>query len=277
MQELLHTLVFSLISGFTEFIFVPVSAHQLLYSIFTDTRLNNQALLLAIHIGSLLALLLHCGNRLKALRVEKRSSKSTKRRRNRQSDPTAVMDMRIINTAAVPVVLSFLIPSGVLKRFLSPGWMTLFLIIYGIILFIPSVIRSGNKNARSYTMFDGLLMGLAGVLGIIPGIGRLGCMHTMGLVRGADRDYALDLSLLISVPVLIASACVDVYGAVVVAATPTGVQMLGCFLSSVASFGGGYLSILLLRMVCRRSNTSFFVYYNWGLAAFMFLLYLIIY
>ena len=56
----------------------------------------------------------------------------------------------------------------------------------------------------------------------------------MGLVRGADRDYALDLSLLISVPVLIASACVDVYGAVVVAATPTGVQMLGCFLASVA-------------------------------------------
>lgn len=277
MQDLLHTLVFSLISGFAEFIFTPVSAHQLLYSILTDTQLDSQTLRLAIHTGSLVALLLHCSNRLKALRAEKRMSNAQRRRHNRQADPASVMDMRIINTAAVPAILSLLIPTGVLKRFLNPGWITLFLLAYGVILFIPSVIRAGNKNARSYTMLDGLLMGLAGVFGIIPGIGRLGCMHTMGLIRGADQNYALDLSLLISIPVLIASACVDAYGVALTAVSPTGLQILGYILASIASFGGGYLSILLLRVLCRRSNTSFFAYYNWGLAAFMFLLYLIIY
>lgn len=276
MPELLNKVLFSLISGFSEFIFVSVPAHQLLYTTVTGTDQTDSVLFLAIHIGCLAALLLCCGKRLKRLRYERRLATSVRRRKTRHPDPAALMDMRIVNTAVVPVLLSLLISQYASRWITSPVWIALLLVVNGMILFLPSLLSSGNKDGRSFTMLDGLLMGLGGILGTLPGISRLGCMFSVGLLRGAEKSYSLDLSLLISIPVTVGLLCFDVYAVAMAGFSPTGYQMLGYILSALASFLGAYLSVLLVRYICNRANAAGFAYYSCGLAVFLFLLYLII-
>lgn len=276
MLNLLFKLVFSVISGFSEFLFVSGSAHQFLLTMITGSDQPDSALVIAIHLGWLGALLVSLRGRIKELRYERRMATVNKRRRTRHLNPSALMDTRIINTAAVPVLIGLLFGGYLPDWTARVGWISLFLLINAVILFLPSFFASGNKDSLSYTMLDGLLMGLAAVFGMLPGISRIGCMFSVGLLRGADKKYALDLSLLISVPVTLGLLFMDVYAAVSTGAGLNGAQLVGFVLSSMASFAGAYFSIRLLRYIFDRTNSMGFAYYSCGLAVFQFLLYLIV-
>lgn len=275
-MNLLFKLVLSVISGFSEFLFISGSAHQFVLTMITGNDQPDSALVLAIHLGWLGALLVSLRGRIKELRHERRSATVSKRRRTRHPNPSALMDMRIINTAAVPVLIGLLFVGYLPDWTAKVGWISLFLLINAVILFLPSLFSSGNKDSLSYTMLDGLLMGLASVFGVLPGISRIGCMFSVGLLRGADKKYALDLSLLISVPVTVGLLFWDVYATVLTGVGLDGLQFIGFMISSLASFGGACLSIRFLRYICDRTNAIGFAYYSCGLAIFQFLLYLIV-
>lgn len=276
MLDLLHKLFLSLISGFSEFLCISGSAHQFLYTKITGIDHPDSVWVLAIHCGWLGALLVSCGRRLKELRYERRLTTASKRRRSKHPDPSAVMDMRIINTAAVPVLMGVLFSGYIPEWTAKLGWISLFLLFNAVILFLPSLFSSGNKDSLSYTMLDGFLMGLSAVLGMLPGISRLGCMYSVGRLRGADKKYSLELSLLSLIPVTLGMLCTDIYAVVLEGVGMTGFLFFGCIISAIASFAGAYLAIRLLRYLCDRTNAMGFAYYSCGLAVFQFLLYLMI-
>lgn len=274
--DFLNKLILSLISGFSELIFVSSSAHQLLYRTVSGFDLTEPALFLAIHLGILAALMMNCQKYIKRLRYEKRLQRPTKRRRGRQPDPSAIMNIRILNAAVIPLALGFLAYPKISQWAYSPLLTAVFLLLNGIVLFIPRLLHMGNKNALSFTQFDGFLMGLCGILGMIPGLSRIGCMYTVAVARGADKDYALELSTLLSIPALCALIGFDLYGCSRGDAAVAGLQLLVCILAAALSFGGAYFAFHLIRYVVNRSETTGFAYYSWGLAVFLFLLYLII-
>ena len=276
MTDLLIKLFLSLISGFSEFLFISGSAHQLLFTTIMGCDEPDNALMLSIHIGWLVALLVCVGKQLKQLRYERRVAAVTQRRRTRHLNPSALMDTRFINTAAIPVLIGLLFGGYIPQWTEKPGWISLFLLINGGILFLPSLFSSGNKDSLSCTMLDALLMGLSAVLGMLPGISRLGCIFSVGLLRGADKKYALDLGLLILVPVTLGLICMDVFAIVMAGAALTGLQFFGCVLATLGSFAGAYLGLRLLCYICDRTHAIGFAYYSWGLAVFQFLLYLMV-
>ena len=275
-MELLQKMILALVSGFSEFMMVSGDAHQAIYTVITGSTQPDQLFMLAIHLGWLVAVWLSCRNHLKELRYERRLAASTRRRRSRYPDPSAIMDMRIINTAAVPVLVGLIFGGVLPESIASPGWLSLFLLINGIVLFLPRLFNSGNKDSLSYTMFDGLLMGLLAVLGMLPGISRLACLFSVGLLRGAQRKYALELSLLISVPITLGLIGLDGYMIALAGISLTGPVFLCFVLGCLASFAGAYLAIRLLRYFCDRVNSTCFAYYSMGLAVFQLLLYLMI-
>lgn len=276
MLDLLHKVIFALISGFSELIFASASAHQLLYRTVTGQTMDDAFLPLAIHIGCLVALLLNYVKRIKRLRYEKRLLRPTRRKRGRQPDIACLMDIRILNTSVVPLLLGFLFYQKASWWVAEPIWVALILIVNGVILFLPRLLSVGNKDGRMFTQLDGLLMGLAGVLGIFPGFSRVGCMYSIGTARGADKEYALDLSYLLCIPAVAVMLCFDMYGCVVANIAVSGVQLLGAVLAALASFVGAHMAMGLARFVCTRSSTVGFAYYSCGLAAFLFLIYLFI-
>lgn len=275
MQEFLHKMIFALIAGFSEFLPVSAPAHQMLYEHMTN-RQAEPLLLLAVHIGCLAACLVCCGKRMKRMFKEKRLS-GNQRRRGRIPDPIMLMDRAIYKTAAVPVLI------GSLFCRLAPGWidsvilLSLTLFLGSILLFIPCLTGRGNKDGRSLSRFDGLLMGLGGMLGTVPGFSRVGCAYTVGILRGADHSYAMETALLLSVPALGIMICFDIYALTIAEAGLAVLSVLGCLLAGIVSFACGYLTIALLRYFAGKFNISGFAYYSCGLSFFTLLMYLIIY
>lgn len=276
MLELLHKALFALISGFSELIFVSTTAHQLLYRTVTGYDLSDSILSLGIHLGCIVALLMNCNRRIKHLRSEKRLERPVKRRRGRQPDIASLMDVRILNTAVVPLLLGFFFYRRAAAWICSPLRVALVLIINGVVLFLPRLLSSGNKNGRSFTQMDGLLMGLGGAFGVIPGFSRMGCMYSVGIARGAGKNYALELSLMLSIPALGAMLCLDIYGCTVTTGAISGFQLLGALVAALSAYAGAYMSIKFIRFICSRSTSLGFAYFSWGLAIFLLLIYLFV-
>lgn len=276
MLELLHKALFAFISGFSELFLVSTSGNQLIYRTLSGYDLSDNLLFLGIHLGCLVALMMNCHQRIRYLKNQKRLERPGKRRRGRQPDLASLSDVRILNTAVWPVLLGAIFCR---KAQLWGGGLfqtVLFLVINGIVLYLPRLLRSGNKDARSITLFDGLMIGFGGALGAIPGFSRLGCMYSIGLSCGSDKNYALDLSILLTIPAMVASFLVDLFWCTAGLGSLTGLQLLGAVVAFVTAFAGTRLAIATVRFVCDRSNTVVFAYYSWGSAMFLLLIYLFV-
>lgn len=274
--ELLHKVLFGFISGLSEVLFVSTSAHQLLYRTITGCVWNDSLLYLGIHLGCLVALLLNCKQQLKYFRNEKRLERPMRRRKARQPDIAALSDIRILNTAVVPILLGFLFYSKACALVSDPFRVSLVLLVNGVVLFLPRMLRSGNKNGRSFTRLDALLIGFGGALGVIPGFTRTGCVFSVGAARGAERSYVLELGILLSIPAMLAMLFYDFYACAVATGVVTALELLGAFLAAIAAFAGTQSAIIAMRYTCKRSASVGYAYYSWGLATFLLLIYLFV-
>lgn len=276
MLELLHKALLALVAGFSELVFASSAAHQLLYRTLTGYHGADQPLSLGIHLGCFVALLVSCQKRIKQLRSEKKLASRAKHRRGRQPDQASLMDIRILNAAAITILLGFLAYRKIAEQNFGLFYVAVFLAVNGVILFLPRLFSLGNKNGYSFTQFDGTLMGLAGFLGMIPGFSRIGCMYSVGVMRGASKNYALDLSVLLSIPAIGALLSFDVYDCFFKGGNVTGIQLLGILVAALMAYIGAFIAIGLMRFICNRATAVGFACYSCGLSVFMLLIYLFV-
>ena len=276
MLELIHKALYALISGFSELFLVSSNAHQLLYRTITGCDIGDHLLSFGIHIGCLIALLTNCNKRIRYLRSERRLVRYGKRRHGRQPDVDALLEIRILNMAVVPLLLVYVLLRNAPAWINDPLRVAMMLAIYGVVLFLPRLLPSGDKNGRSSSRLDCILMGIGGGLGVVPGFSAIGCTYSVSIARGTEKQYAFELSLLLTIPMLATMACFDLYGCFVAASAITGLQLLGALIASMVSFFGAKMALNLIRYACNRSNMVAFAYYNWGVAMFLFLIYLFV-
>lgn len=272
----LESLLYGLLSGFTEFVPVSAQAHSaLLRRMFGVEDLH--FLDLFVHLAVLISVFVALRSRIRHLRREQKLAGTQKRYRRHQPDLMALMDLRLLKTAAVPMLLCFLVYPVTYElgnRFLLMAGL---LILNGVILYYPRMMPAGNKDARMLTPFDGVLLGVSSALGILPGISRVGACMSAAQLRGADRRFALDTALLLSIPALLALIVVDLLWLILAGfAGITFLVVLQAILAAAAAGLGGHFGILLLRFLSVKAGFSTFAYYCWGAALFVFILFLII-
>ena len=275
-QDLLHMLLYALISGFTEFLGVSAPPHQILYNQMFGLAQSDAMLTLFVRLGVLVAVLICCRARINRLLREYRLSSLSRHRRNRQPDVMAQLDIRLLKTAMIPLLISVLFYMRAGEWITKVQWLAVTLTLNGIVIFIPRLISLGNKDGRSVSRLDGVVMGLGGALAAIPGFSRIGCILSAGLVRGIDRGYALDMALLLSIPTLLGLLIFDVYAVIVAGATVGALMVLIYLLAAAIAFGSSWLGIKLMRYLSVKAGFTGFSYYCWGLALFSFILYLMI-
>ncbi|MBQ7416441.1 MAG: undecaprenyl-diphosphate phosphatase [Oscillospiraceae bacterium] len=275
-ENFLYNLIYSLIAGLTEFLGVDAASHRLLLAFMAGQNQADPALLLALRIGVLAAVIFSCRKRLQHLWRQRRISLRSRRRHNRPLDPVAQLDLRLLKTAAIPVLISILLYSraeGMITGLLP---LTLVLVLNGILLFLPRLFSQGNKDGRSVSRLDGVLLGLGGALAAVPGFSTVGSLFSIGSARGLDKNYALDVALILSVPALVGLLVFDI---VTVIAAKVAIDLIGLLLHllyAAVAFGGGCLSILIVRRITLKSSLTGFAYYSLGFALFTFVLYLMI-
>ena len=273
--KFIYDLCYAVFSGFTAFFGVDASAHQRLLELLFGGGQVDPWMILALRIGALAALLFTCGPRLRRILRERRLSLQT-RRLKRQPDPMAQLDLKLVRTAMLPVL------AGVLLYSRGNSWVSGFLplalvfLLNAAVQFAPRLLNSGNKDGRSVSPLDAILLGGSSILGALPGFSRMGCMLTVGAARGLDRIYALEMALVLSVPALIGLLVLDVIAVMAAQVALSFVALVLYIFYAVLAFLGGWASIVLMRFLAQKIGFTGFAYYSLGLALFSFIFYLAI-
>lgn len=268
-----ESILFGLVCGLTEFLPVSADAHEaLLLTVFGGSA--GHLLRLAVHAAVLLALYRECAEYIGQMSREQMLLKLPPRRRKRQPDMVKALDLRFLRTAAIVMALGFFAYPTVSAWRTDLHILAPILLVNGLIIYIPMHLATGNKDSRSMSQLDAVLVGLMGAVAVIPGISRLAVLIAAGIIRGADREQSLNWGLLLSIPAMLILIGFDVYGTVT--AGMGGVSVIQVILAAAAAFGGAWSAIRIMRFLAVKAGFSCFGYYCWGAALFSLIIYLIV-
>ena len=137
------------------------------------------------------------------------------------------------------------------------------LLVTGCILFLSDRMATGRKTARSATVKDVLLVGVAQGIATIPGLSRSGCTISAGMALGFRREFAVRYSFLMSLPAVFGATLLEVKDTLSAGAgIPDG--MLGKYLLGMVIAGVvGYFAIRLVNLLADKGKFGAFAYYCW--------------
>ena len=270
-----QSLIFGLVSGLTDILPVSAQAHKaILLKLF---GLSSEPVILRfmIHIATFAGLYYCCQGHILRISRQLRLARIPKKRRKRPLDTRTLMDYKMLQMMVVPVILSFFVYQKTSVWNHSLNWIALFVLANAVIVYLPVLMPSGNKDSRSFSPLEGLLMGLGGSAAIVPGISSVGATTSILLLRGADRTFALNMTLLLQMAVCAGMVVMDI-----LAMSTVGIgiisfgEIIYCIFAAAAAFAGAFLGIKVLRLLAVNIGFNMFAFYNLGLALFSFILFL---
>lgn len=213
-MDFLHILVLALIQALTEFLPISSSGHLALASQLFGWDYQGISFDLALHLGTLLAVLLYFRRDLFGLAREAL--------RWRPGTPMNPMQRLAfgLGLATVPaVIVGVLMGDAGALLLRHPLVIAANLIVFGLLLWIADrrTRDSGFEQATAgadfvedaqavfsrMTLTQALLIGCAQALALVPGTSRSGITMTAGLFLGLSRAAAARYSFLLSVPVML--------------------------------------------------------------------------
>lgn len=267
-------LVYGLLGGFFEFLPVSPQVHQQVFLQLAGLENPGYGLAFAVHFGALVAVIVCFYAQLAKYSREQKLLKRQRRNRPRQPDMVCLMELRLLKTAAVPVVISCLLTPWLSHYFERMWVLAILAVLNGILIFIPQYMSRANKDARSLSPLDATLVGLSGFGGILPGVSRVGAFTSVASMRGADGQFGLRFAYLLTIPGLIA-LCLGDAGMLLFSGAQASVSFFAGIMACVGAFIAGYGAITIMRLMAQKSNFEGLAYYSWGLAMFTFIVYLI--
>jgi undecaprenyl-diphosphatase len=269
-----ESFIYGIISGFSEFLPISAEAHRAIYLRLIGAG-DYSLLRFLTHLGVLLALIVNCAPALAKLSRERKIAAVTKKRRKRAPDKRSLTDIRFLRISAIALIIVFILYPTVHDLHERLWILAGFLILNGILLYLPQFLPGGNKDSRSLSSLDAVIVGISGGLGVIPGFSRVGLTTSVSLMRGTDKRYALDAAYLLSIPAIGVLLILDLI-AVFSAVGLTFLTFLCCLTAGITAFLSAFIGVYIMRFLAVRVGFSGFAYYSWGLSLFSFILYLMI-
>lgn len=246
----MQTFLLGLIQGLTEFLPISSSAHLLLPTLLLGWQDQGLAFDVAVHLGSLLAVVAYFRSYLQELL---RGCLTALRQRswNPQASMSYYLALATLPAGFIGLLLQDFV-AGNLRSVLVIASATL---VFGLLLGVADYTGS---HQRQLDLRRAMLIGLAQALAIIPGTSRSGITMTAALFCGLDRQTAARFSFLLSIPLILAAGCLQSYElAMSPLATDWSLLIVGMFVSAVAA----YVSIgWFLRLVERLGFLPFVIY-----------------
>jgi undecaprenyl-diphosphatase len=244
--------VLSIIQGITEFLPISSSAHLILFPKFFTDFTTNRGFDVALHFGTLLAVIIYLKKDILKIFLETTSPDRDNYR--------GFIDFKNLIISTVPIVIiGFLVnffDINIIRNLEIIGWSTL---VFGILLGLADKNLRVRKLIDNLNLKDALILGLAQTLAIIPGTSRSGIVITAGLLSGFSRYDASKYSLLLSIPVIIAATTLETISLYNESGVFVTKQML---LGILISFVTAYLTINFFMKWISRASLKIFVFYR---------------
>ncbi len=250
----LTALILGVAQGATEFLPVSSSGHLVIVSKLCGWEMP-LAFVVITHFGTLLAVIVYYrqdfARMLRSLFVWSASESS------QQKQLTAarrLVGLLVIGT--IPAALAgLLLEEQIENLFDSLPAVGIALIITGLILLAVNWL-AGQKEQCQTTAIDALLIGIAQVLALAPGISRSGTTIAVSLARGLHRDWAPRFAFLLSAPIILGGT---VFQVIRLVQNPIGSPQLGIYLLGGLTAGiSGYFAVHLVVRTVRAGNLIYF-------------------
>lgn len=266
-------LIYGFLSGLTEIFPVSARAHStILLKVLGAEKISNLPVLL-IHIAILAGIYFSSKAQLVKMTRARRLARIPKKRRKRPLDICSLMDSRFLLTMMLPVLLADILYGRLSNIQFGLLAISLLLFINGIFLYIPQFFPGSNKDARSLSRIEGIVMGLGGSLSVVPGLSGIGAAVSIGSLYGVERSYALNMSLMMNMVYLAGMVVYDILNIIRYGVGLLSFQwFLSYILAAAFAFAGTMLAIRLMRKLAVDKGYYIFSYYCWGIALFTFIL-----
>ena len=274
-MTILQLIIIAVVQGITEFLPISSSGHLILIPYLTDFPDQGPLIDVAVHVGSLLAIIVYF---FKDVMVLVRGGfASIGVGAGRAEAPAERRLFWWIVLGTIPAVaFGLAIKLGVFNSFVETMFgitvvhddlmgsirftdlIAFNLIVYGILLGIADWIGKEVKQFEDMTWRDGLIVGIAQALAIIPGTSRSGVTMTAARFLGYKRVEAARFSFLLSIPA-VAGAGVLIVPEIFEAGTALAWDAL---IAGVLTFIAAFATMAFLMNFLKRASMMVFVVYR---------------
>jgi len=267
-----QALILGLVQGATELLPISSSGHLILipwifdWDYLKENDAFNQTFDVSLHLGTLVAVGAYFWGELTALVA---AWVRTLRRRTIETADERIA--WVVVAATIPAgVIGFVGENLIAENLGEPWQIAILLAGFGLLLGWADR-RPVTRTMGDLSLRQGVAVGLAQSLSLMPGVSRSGITITTGRLLGLDRDAAARFSFLLLLPITFAAVVFKGLTDVLLAELPSG--LTGPFVVGVlASLGTGLLAILGLLDFVRRHTYDAFVVYRLLAAAIIILL-----
>jgi len=251
-MTLIHLFLLAIVQGVTEFLPVSSSAHLVLFPKVVGVMDQGLIMDVAVHIGSLLAVLVFFyKDVLKLAHTTLMYTKAEEQDRNL---------LKHLIIASLPVVIAgavlhYYIPDG-LRNVMWIAWAS---IGFGLLLWAADHFGKTHKSVSDMTVKNAFWIGMAHICALFPGASRSGVTMSMARACGLSRVEAARFSLLIGIPVIAGAGTVGLYDLI-----RTGNIQLGydVFVAIIFSFLSALGAIMVMMKFLKHFNFLPFVLYR---------------
>lgn len=203
----LNILLLSILQGLTEFLPVSSSGHLILFSKFTSFPDQGLALDIAVHVGSIIAVMIYFSDTIWSI---VKGLFKTAFIPSFKNEGAKVFWLIVIGTIPA-VIVGFLLKQHGLEEFRSTKLIGWTMLGFGIVLYVADHLGMTIREIKHLKISDALLIGLAQCLALIPGTSRSGITITMGRILGLERRDAAKFSMLLSIPTIFGAGILVAY------------------------------------------------------------------
>jgi undecaprenyl-diphosphatase len=255
--DLLQSIILGLLQGLTEFLPISSSGHILIVPALLGWDDPGAAFTAVIQLGTEAAVLLYFRKDLWNIAVTWTSSLF---RPELRADLNARMGWYLI-AATIPIGILGLTFENQIETAARSLWIVgTMLIVFGIVLGVADRYGSRDRDIGELSFRDGVLIGFAQSLALIPGVSRSGATISAGLFLGLERAAAARFSFLLAIPAVVISGFFQLYG-ILSGEEAVGEPLLNIAAATLVAFISGYLVIAwLLRYVSTHSYSIFVGY-----------------
>jgi undecaprenyl-diphosphatase len=204
MIDIVQIIILGLVQGFTEFLPISSSAHLILVPILLGWKDQGLAFDVAVHIGSLIAVVIYFRKDITAMTSDWFSSVF-----NRCSIGDSKLAWAVIFGTIPAGIAGLLLNDFVETQLRSEIVIAYATIGFGLLLLLGD--WYGNRKGKithdekNITWKDVVVISLFQILALIPGTSRSGITMTAGLFMGLSRTAAARFSFLLAIPLILAA------------------------------------------------------------------------
>jgi undecaprenyl-diphosphatase len=252
-----ESVVLGIVQGLTEFLPISSTGHLRIVPAFLGWEDPGAAFTAVTQLGTMAAVLLYFRDDLWRIAVAwTRSLRDRAARRELDARLGWYIVLGTIPIGIFGVAFKDSIETGARDLYLIGTA----LIVLGLVLLAAEKVGTRTRSLEDVQARDGVAVGFAQALALIPGVSRSGATITAGLFLGLDRPTAARFSFLLSVPAVVLSGLLEL-GSIASGEEGQHVGAGNLAIATLLAFVTGYASIAwLLRYLSHHSTVIFVIY-----------------